>query len=283
MGNRKATASAPMFSESVIRQTVEAVRKLWEDPDKLDGDFQKYHWGNGHPHTVLKRPEEVEKLLRMSEQEAIANVFGMGGNGYVTPRQQIDRFRWHMCISFYRWEGAPIPQEVKDQIEHLTQMDEEDAKHWAEVYETTQWDAYDQPAPPAPPAKARKPFNITKHATLLFVLAWVPFLYYLFQFVKGMSAQTGVFYAAPLLMQIVGALIFGFLAFTWWLRGPETGGFLLFLIIVTLVFCIFCCGSVYGPVGFLDKALWMNVLRVMAIFAVAIFGGIGLANALHKR
>ena len=163
----------PMFSESVIKQTVDAVQTLWKDPSKLEGDFQKYYWGNGHPHTVLKRPAEVEKLLRMSEQEARQNVFGIGGNGYITPRQQIDRFRWHMCISFYRWEGAAIPQEVKDKIEHLTLMEEEDAKYWAEVYETTQWDAYDQPAPAAPPAKAGKPFDIRvdlfQHALEVFV------------------------------------------------------------------------------------------------------------------
>jgi len=276
----------PMFSEAVIKQTVEAVRVLWNNPSKLEGDFQTYHWGNGHPHTVLKSPEEVGKLLRMSEQEAVQQVFGMGGNGYVTPRQQIDRFRWHMCISFYRWEGAAIPQEVKDKIEHLTQMDEEDAKYWSEVYETTQWDVYDQSssaATPAQPAKVKKKHNIAKHGTLLFVVSLLPFLYYLYQFVKGISSQMGIFYESPLMMQILGALAFGFVTFAWSLRGPEGGGFVIFLFVAALVFSIFFCGSVYGPVGFLEKALWMNVLRVMAIFTAAMIAGWGLGSAALKH
>ena len=85
------------------------------------------------------------------------------------------------------------------------------------------------------------------------------------------------------MMQILGALVFGFVAFAWWLRGPEGGGFTLFLFIAALVFSIFFCGSVYGPVGFLDKALWMNVLRVMAIFAATMIAGIWLGYAAQKH
>ena len=80
------------MKEEEIRASVEGVKKLWADWNRLENAYRGYagaYYCPAHPNSVLKSPEDVEKLLRMKREDSIKKVFGYGGNGHVAMPQQI--------------------------------------------------------------------------------------------------------------------------------------------------------------------------------------------------
>ena len=264
------TVREPMFSESVINQVSDAVRKLWQDYDQLSGLYQSYSLGNRHPNSVLKSAEDFEKLLRMSYDEAVKNVFGMGGNGHVAAEQQVERFRWRICIGFYRYLNRNIPIEVEEKIEKLCQMDAEDAKYWSEVYETAQWNLYSAPAGQQPQNERK---NTKRIATVLFVTAWILFWFYMFLFGKVIVIGTGKLFESPSFMFTVGCLTIGYLAFAQAVKSKFGNGIVVFLVIVSIIFSIIFCGVTYNPGGFFQIAFWSVCLPLIIKAVIFIIVG----------
>ena len=271
------TSSAPMFSETVIKKVGDVIWELWKDYDSLANQYRDYGMGNGHPGTVLKSAEEFEKLLRMSKSEAIRNVFGMGGNGYVTLEQQVERFRWRICIGFYRSKTTQIPEEVELQIEHLCSMDQEDAKYYAEKYETAQW-GWGSPQTKQPVNKKKR----KKTATFLLTFGWILFWFYIFLFAKSIVLKTGIFYTAPSNMIMIGCLFVVLLSFAQALRADGPNGFVLFLVIASLIYSIVFCAAIYNPGGFFQMAFWSVCLPMMIRFIIFVIIG-RILGAIVKK
>lgn len=272
-----------MFSEEIIRQTVDSIRVLWTDYEKLANSYRDFSLkgrGNGHPNTVLKSPEEFEKLLRMSREEAVNNVFGMGGNGYVSLAQQVERFRWRLCVEFYQHMQANIPAEVVEYIERLCQMDAEDAVYYAKQYETAQWDLYSQPA--AQPVK--KKANTGKIGTALFVIGWILFVFYMFQFGRMLIFSGGWMYSAPAQFLLLGSLIVFLLALAKAMRTKDGGGeVIVFLVLAAIIFGIVFCGSVYNPGGFFQVVFWKKCLPILIQFIVFLIIGNVIGTVIWKK
>ena len=273
------TVREPMFSESVINQVSDAVRMLWQDYDQLSRFYQSYSLGNRHPNSVLKSADDFEKLLQMSYEKKKKNIFGIGGNGHVTPTQQVERFRWRICIGFYRYLNSNIPIEVEEKIEKLCQMDAEDAKYWSEVYETAQWNLYSAPKGQQP---TKERINTKRIATVLFVAAWILFWFYIFLFGKGIVNGAGRFFESPSFMFTVGCLAIGFLAFAQAIKSEEGNGIVVFLVVASIIFSIIFCGATYNPGGFFQKTFWVVCLPCIIKAVIFIIVGRIIGNIARK-
>ena len=80
----------------------------------------------------LVLPELIVSYWTMSKDEAKTSVFGLGGAEHLTPEFIRRRYRLRLSIAAYRNRGVLFPHEMYDYFESLTQMDESDAKAWAD-------------------------------------------------------------------------------------------------------------------------------------------------------
>ncbi len=265
---------------------MESVRFLWTDYEKLANDYRDYSArgnGNGHPNTVLKSAEEFDRLLRMSKAEAQKKIFGVGGNGYIPLPQQVERFRWRLCVSFYQYEKAYMPAEVVEFIESLCQMDSEDAMYYAKRYENRQWDLYSQPAQSN---NAKKGSGIQKQQVQrvgkgLFAIAWILLGLYVYFFVKTLMTGMGRPLYAPEQYLMYGYLITAFLMIAHDLYSEEIGS-VLFLVIASAVYGFVFCAAIYNPGGPFERVFWDRCLPIILHFIAAIIIGKVIGKILQK-
>ena len=270
------------MKEEEIRTSVEGVKKLWADWNRLENAYRDYagsYYCPAHPNSVLKSPEDMEKLLRMKREDAIKKVFGYGGNGHVAMPQQAERFRWRLCIEFYQYMGAGIPKTVFDYIAGLCQMEFEDAVKWARLLDKHQWDTYT-----VSPEQIRKEERRKRIKTLgraLIVPAWILNLLYLFNFGRQIFFGTGWLFSDPMVYLALGALLAGLLTFAQALFADEGAEILIFLFCSAAGYTIIFFAMFYHQGDVFRKAFWAGCLPWTAVYALC--QGIGTAAGKWLR